>query len=570
MADLMLGPEHVADVGQFHHRTAQARAQTNDRPPPARTAAGSTTPAPAGTTPEVRAAQESLHSGQFDEGSAGDARARLDEERKQPAKGSSAAVIAEKKAELETIPDDPPGARAARIEQMKEEAKERAKLFGEDKMNAATAALTPAEAAEQRIGNARKLMLELEALGMTPEQAGLDPRMIDAARKQQQMVDALAEQAADLSPEQLALAQEAQRQRQLSREDPSKVSAADAESLRARMAAAAGSAVDGMPVEKRLLLHGFTPDEIADHFTSRDKDADVLQDPNHPEHDTAARGTTDPTVVAGGDRNPDGTTRRPMTLEEADRAVDVNQVLDESWKEGARFGKIIPPNAAAKYASGAWGAKLSGDIGAVENTEQPAGADPAQKGLHQIRAAGLDYNQSPYAADKDNPTQPAQFVKDNQVHRVEGTVNEDLANKAQVCMGNAVYARAAARAGQLETARQATGGDASDIWIPKMLRTDASAATGDPDDALPGVMNRQRGNAGGAPENDPRTGLGFSETLLMNMGVVPNQERNIASSATVAVPSDTQVTRSDRAGPELVYDPATGKLVPPPAPAPGS
>jgi hypothetical protein len=465
---------------------------------------------------------------------------------------------------------------------MKAQIQAEAQIFSQQKMDAPTGdgksgTLSPAEAAQQRITNARELMIRMEALGLTPADVKMDPRMAEAADKQQQMVDGLARQASDLSPEQMKLAQEARAQRELSKQDPGKVSNDDAKKLRERMQAALGDAkMDDQSVEKRLLMQGFTPDEIADHFTSRDKDADVVKDPNNPndpKNNTASRGDPlHPELKVGGDKNPDGTTRRPMTPEEADRAVDINQVLDESWHEGAQFGKIIPPKAAGNYASGAWSPQLGGDIGAKSNTELPAGAAPGtNKGLHQVAAAGLDYSGSPYI-DPADPTKPAQFVKDNQVSRIEGTVNQDLANKAEVCLGAGVYDRAKQRAAQLQQAQTAAGGDAtagSAPWVPKMLRTDSSAATGDPLDSLPGFMQRERGESG-APQDDPRTGLGYSETLRMNQPVVPNQERTIAKGATVALPSDLAITRSDQAGPQLVYNPTTGKMEPPPPPpAPG-
>lgn len=486
---------------------------------------------------------------------------------KAPIKGSGAADLADKKAALEAIPDSPPGAKAAQIEQMQAEAKKRAELFSQQKMDAPTGdgtggSLSPTEAAEQRINNARKLLIELEALGVTPEQANMDPRMIEAAKKQQKTVDALAEMSSTLSPEQAKLAQEARAQRELSREDPSKVSEGDAKALRARMDAALGGSVDKMNSEQRLLLHGFSPEEIADHFTSRDKDADVISDPSNPKINTQARGTSDSSIVAGGDKNPDGTTRRPMTGAEADRAVDINQVLDENWKEGERFGKIIPPKAVENYRSGAWQMKLSGDVGHMDNTELPEGEDPARKGLHQVGAAGLDYHTSPYAHPSD-PSQPAQFVHDNQVNRVEGTINQDLQDKAAVCVGAGVFARAEHRAIELEIAREASGaarGDDSAPWVPKMLRADSLSST----DHMPGLMRRERGNAGGAAEIDPRTGLGYSETLQMGMDVVPNQERTIRRGVHVDLPADTQITRSDSEHPELVLDPASGKMVPAP------
>src|SRR5262249_57471882 len=105
------------------------------------------------------------------------------------------------------------------------------------------------------------------------------------------------------------------------------------------------------------------------------------------------------------------------------------------------------------------------------------GAPGTKKGLHQVAAAGLDYTGSPYI-DPADPTKPAQFVKDNQVSRMEGTVNQDLANKAEVCLGVGVYERAKQRAAQLHQAQTAAGGDAAASnapWVPKMLRTDTSA-----------------------------------------------------------------------------------------------
>lgn len=475
-------------------------------------------------------AQASLHQGQFEHadapalaaGSTSPAGPAAGPKKDEETPGTKAYDLAQQKAALQAIPDTPPGARQQALDRMKAQLQAEAQVFTKDKMDAPTGdgkngTLTGAQAAQQRITNARELMIRMEALGLSPSDVKMDPRMAEAAEKQQQMVDGLARQAGDLSPEQIKIAQEARAQRELSRQDPSKVSNDDAKKLRDRMQAALGDAkMDDQSVEKRLLMQGFTPDEIADHFTSRDKDADVVKDPNNPndpKNNTASRGDPlHPELVAGGDKNPDGTTRRPMTPQEADRAVDMNQVLDESWHEGAKFGKIDPTD----------------------------------------------------------PTKPAQFVKDNQVSRMEGTVNQDLANKAEVCLGAGVYDRAKQRAEQLQQAQAAAGGDAtagSAPWVPKMLRTDTTATTGDPKDGLPGFMQRTRGESG-PPQDDPRTGLGYSETLRMSQPVVPNQERTIDKTAAVALPSDLAITRSDQAGPQLVYNPRTGKMEPPPTPSP--
>src|SRR5262249_28702435 len=121
---------------------------------------------------------------------------------------------------------------------------------------------------------------------------------------------------------------------------------------------------------------------------------------------------------------------------------------------------------------------------------------------------------------------------------------------------------------ELNGAQTAAGGDAAASnapWVPKMLRTDTSATTGDLKDGLPGFMERNRGESG-PPQDDPRTGLGYSEALRMNQPVVPNQERTTAKTETVALPSDLAITRSDQTGPQLVYNPTTGKMEPPPPP----
>jgi hypothetical protein len=359
MGDAMMTPQTASDAARWYFEQLRRRNAAAGAPPPSAPGARPVAPAPSGAppSPEAAQAQASLHQGQFDHtdtpslaaGSTAPAGPKKDEE----IPGTKAYDLAQQRAALQAIPDNPPGARQQAMDRMKAQLQAEAQVFSKQKMDAPTGdgkngTLSPAEAAQQRITNARELMIRMEALGLKPSDVQMDPRMAEAAENQQKMVDGLARQGADLSAEQIKIAQEARAQRELSRQDPSKVSGDDAKKLRDRMQAALGDQkMDAQSVEKRLLLQGFTPDEIADHFTSRDKDADVVKDPNNPnapKNNTASRGDPlHPELVAGGDKNPDGTTRRPMTPEEADRAVDINQVLDESWHEGAKFGKVIPP-----------------------------------------------------------------------------------------------------------------------------------------------------------------------------------------------------------------------------------
>jgi len=478
---------------------------------------------------------------------------------KAPIEGTRAADLAAQKAAAASMD---PMEKASRIAELEKQTA----LFSKAKMDAPTSgagALSETEAAAQRISAARELMIQREALGLDPK-AGMDPRVTAAAEEQQKRVDELAVAKSELTPEQQAVAKMAADQRALQNSDPGAVKKGDNDEMRKRMEAAGigQKELDAMPPERRLLMFGFSPDEIADHFTARDKDADVLRDPNdptNPDRNTAGRGETGG-PKAGGDKNMDGTTRRPMTPDEAQRAVDINSVLDMSWHEGNQFGKIVPENTVGDLQTGHatrvdsagkasdYGDKSSqkviGDVGEKINTSRRAdGSSGAPTGADQVQAAGLDYPTSPYTDSTGTKMSPS--VENNQVHRLEGTITKDMEDKAEVCLGAAVMHQA-----QVQSKALAAAGD--DAYVPKMLRRDDSA------DQMPGVMQRNRES-----QDDPRTGLGYSTTERLNLPVVPNQERTISPKNAAPMPSTAQVTRSDLPGqPLMVRDPTTGNMVP--------
>jgi hypothetical protein len=214
------------------------------------------------------------------------------------------------------------------------------------------------------------------------------------------------------------------------------------------------------------------------------------------------------------------------------------------------------------------------------NTDTSKDRTRPATGAEQVQAAGLDYNNAPFV--NANGTDTSKFVKDGEVHRLEGTIDKEIENKAEVAVGAGVFARAQTRAATLEKARtdaQAAGatGD-SEVFVPKMLRTDA---TEDPGDKLPGMMMRPRGEAKNTtvekpdgtkevhPEMDPRTGLGYSMTERLHQDVIPNQERTMRK----AVPlkghaDDATITRADDHQAKLQLAPDGKKMEPVPGLSP--
>ncbi len=402
-----------------------------------------------------------------------------------------------------------------------------------------------------------------------------------AVETQQKMVDDFANKAAGLPPGAQEAAAMAARMREENKGKPQTKEQRAAYEELLKKNGLSREALDKLPPEQRLLVAGFSPDEIADHFTARDKDADVIQDKAHPENNTAKRGEKVGGPEVGGDKNVDGTVRRPMTTEEADRAIDINAVLDESWHaaEGGapatKFGKLVDQGVVAgQMKAGGRNPALYGDVGEIGNTERSASGGKAT-GMDQVQATGLDYNTSSYFG-PDGRT-PSDFVKNDKVHRVEGEVTQTVADTAEVCIGSGVYARAQQRAAELE-AQKATA------YVPKMLRTDATV---DPGDSLPGIMKRTRGDAkdnstpkvgaDGKPvidpatgkqvmeahqEIDPKSGLGYSVTERANMPVVPNQERKMRSAVELSQIPGAQISRSDTHQGMLELDKATGRMVP--------
>jgi hypothetical protein len=215
---------------------------------------------------------------------------------------------------------------------------------------------------------------------------------------------------------------------------------------------------------------------------------------------------------------------------------------------------------------------LYGDVGEKLNTDLNADRSGPATGKDQVQAAGLDYNTSVYTTP--DGTKVKNFVEQDKVHRLEGTIDADIASKAEVCLGAGVYARAQQRAADLEAARAASAGAAPEdqVFVPKMLRT---SATEDSGDSLPGIMRRTRGDAAGntvknpdgsetlRPEIDPRSGLGYSVSERLGMDVVPNQERKMREAVPLAghVP-DATITRSDTHAPMLQLAPDGKTMVP--------
>jgi hypothetical protein len=558
------------------------------RPPaPPRSATPQVAPGTDPTRPDARTAQTELHADTA-EGANANPNAAAAADKDKPVKGTEAAQIAEQKASLAGISPDQKKA-------MEDKLKADAMLFSTGKMNAESGGpggLTEQEAADQRTRNAREMVIKAKALGMDPAQLGMDPRVTEAVEEQQKMVDNLAKQNANLPPGAQQAAEMAARMRAENKGKPQTAEQRKQYEEFLKKNGLDRNALDALPPEQRLLVAGFNPDEIADHFTARDKDADVINDPNSDKNDTAKRGSAGG-PVAGGDKNVDGTHRRAMTTDEADRALDINAVLDESWHaadastgtKATQFGKIVSQKVTSGMmnpANPAYGGQhqLYGDVGEAATTEaNPARDGGKATGKEQVQATGLDYNTSEYM--KADGKTPADFVENDKVHRLQGDVNKDIENKAEVCLGAGLYGRAQTRAKEMADQQAAAGGDPSkEIYIPKMLRTDSSAATGDTKDGLPGIMMRTRGDAAnntidtgrkdasGAPimehhpEIDPRSGMGYSVTERADMGVVPNQERKMRSGSNLKDTTNVEVSRSDTHNGNLEFNPATGTMTP--------
>jgi hypothetical protein len=91
------------------------------------------------------------------------------------------------------------------------------------------------------------------------------------------------EMRANLTPDQVALAELAAEARKGANTTGAPITEQTHAALQ-ELAAGVGlppAVVDSMPPEMRLLVAGFSPDEIAQHFTARDVDADVIRDPSH-------------------------------------------------------------------------------------------------------------------------------------------------------------------------------------------------------------------------------------------------------------------------------------------------
>jgi hypothetical protein len=473
-----------------------------------------------------------------------------------------------------------------------------AETSGTAAVTAPTEDLSPQQAAGQRTDQARALMEMQGEMGVTVGE-GMDPRIVERAQRQQAMVDGLEVSAAGMTPDQQALADLTAELRAQGHADPASVTKQTVANLQ-ELGASIGmtqDALDAMPPEQRLLMAGFSPEEIAQHFTPRDVDADRVVDPATAGPTGTARDTVG--LAAGGDLNSDArpatatepaldpTVRRPLTPAEAERAVDMNVVLAESFREGNQFGKLIPDTALGDLqtgrATGGSGATardygdagLRGDVGELLNTSIPAdrGAGPVTS-LDQAQMAGLDYPTSVYVDDPNGPT--AQFrpeITDPDgagLARVQGTITPEIAAAAEVAVGRGVMGEAQSQAGELAqitqqrqaqrdaltAAGQPIPADLSpdlDPHIPNMLRTDSSA------DTLPMVKERTRESP-----IDTRTGLGYSTTERADMPVVPNQELTIGS--TVPLPDDASVviTRPDGTQVPALEMPAggSGPMVP--------
>jgi hypothetical protein len=490
------------------------------------------------------------------------------EQKAEPVKGTREAEMQRLQA---AASDMTPEAKAARLEQLKKESE----LYNKENVEKSTADMDPAKAEQQRTTDARKKLMEMEALGMSASDARalMDPRVLKEVDNQQKMVDDLAKKNAGLSKEQQQCALDAAALREKQKKDPSSVSEADRKALIERMGGQA--ALDAMPPETRLLMNGFSPDDIADHFTARDKDADVIRDSKNPTANTDMRGQgaladTARDKYTGGDVNENGSVRRPMTVAEADRTIDMNAVLDESWHAGNTFGKIVPNATVGNMQQGkdSWrdsktgeagggtrGIALTGDIGERMNTDQEK--DPTKRADAQVAAAGLDYPGSPYV-ERDPSGKVVR--KDEEVHRVEGTINQELQNNAEVQVGHGVMARAQQRSQELAAAQASN----PDVYVPKMLRRDSAGDT-DSKDHMPGISERSRmGQTDPTSQTDPRTGLGYSVTEAADMGTVPNQERKMKSAMSFNnLDQPVNVTRSDRPDQtDLTYDRGSGTFKP--------
>jgi len=443
-------------------------------------------------------------------------------------------------------------------------------------VTARTEDLSPRDAAGQRTDQTRALMDMQQEHGVAPGQ-GMDPRVVERAGRQEAMVSSLEERAAEMNDDQRAYAQLAAELRARNAAEPGSVSRQEMDNLR-EMGDAVGLSqdeLDAMPPEDRLLHQGFTPEQIAQHFTPRDLDADVAVDPGDDEMigtNRDARG-----LPAEGDLNADAqtevtagpelapTVRRPMTPAEAQLAVDINSVLADSFREGNQFGKLVPDTVMGDLQTGRgtggsgdsardFGpAGLRGDVGELLNTElTPERSDRPVTSLDQAQVTGLDYPTSVYVDDPRGPSarfNPGLTDADGPgLARVQGTITDEIANAAEVPVGRGVMRQAQSQAAALAAAqeRSRAQGDA-EPHIPTLLRTGGGG------DNLPGLMERTR-----ETQIDTRTGLGYSATERANMPVVPNQERTIGR--TQALPDDASVviTRPDGSQSTALEMPAGG------------
>jgi len=312
-----------------------------------------------------------------------------------------------------------------------------------------------AEAIAKRAGEVktaaevRALMAEQVKAGVKPGD-GIDPALVTRARQQQDMIDQLSEMQKDMLADGDAqtIADEHRRLRDLDGREVKKedgtterkgfATLEEMQSLEGKQrewCAKQNPPVDfnKMPASERLLRMGFSPEEIANHFTPRDHDADAsmktetkadtdkreqqrqeLQDkrkqwletnPGKGESDVPpdlkdAPPNFDPlpagTRPFGSNANTDGTERQAMSEEQKRASVQINSALmqtgDSEWRKmvgtGTLDGRVFNKEAGQL--------KVSGDHGDASNST----GNTAQETVHEF---GMDWSGS-YATKHDKET----------------------------------------------------------------------------------------------------------------------------------------------------------------------
>ncbi len=220
--------------------------------------------------------------------------------------------------------------------------------------------------------DARAIMERQKALDL-PAGEGLPKSLVDRAKQQQRLETDMGERAEAMAkdPKATELAKDFRGALGMDG-DSKKVPTADDFAALQKRATAAGLDMTKMDPGKKLLYMGFSPSEIAEHFTQSDLDADA---------GAQARSST-------AHINADGTLRRPMTQAEMQRSLAINVALYQTRDSDVR--KMIAPGNALKMLTGEWTPTMGGDHADPSLSSGPGRQLPAASAVRRWAWTGMN------------------------------------------------------------------------------------------------------------------------------------------------------------------------------------